>query len=338
MLEDAFGGGLSLRPSLLLAVLLAGLLLVGAAGGLAWHQYDEARRTAVNNARARVILASAIVDTYFSGELAALESIARSATVQSGDRAAMRAYFRRVQPSVGGPFAGGLGWIDSRGLAQASSGPQSRSPLDLSDRTYFKAVMATGAPFVSEGIASRRTHRRILVMAVPTTDPDGHATGVLTGALFVDGFRVQSGSSDLGFTGLVVLDRRGRELLAGFARPRNAALQRRLLKDQIGLLSGVRGLDEGSDHLVVFATAQIPGWTIAIDRPRPDVFAAARNGLVLALALLAAAAAACSASSGGSCCVRGGKPRNAAASRDSAASSRTRSAAHRWPPRWRAGS
>ena len=133
-----------------------------------------------------------------------------------------------------------------------------------------------------------------------------------------------------------MLDRRGRELLAGFARPRNAALQRRLLKDQIGLLSGVRGLDEGSDHLVVFATAQIPGWTIAIDRPRPDVFAAARHGLVLALALLAAAAAAVFGLSGGSCCGRGGKPRIAAASRDSAASSRTRSAAHRWPPRWRA--
>ena len=137
----------------------------------------------------------------------------------------MRAYFKRVQPSVGGPFAGGLGWIDSRGLAQASSGRSRRSPGSTSrDRTYFKAVMATGAPFVSEGIASRRTHRRILVMAVPTTDPGGHVTGVLTGALFVDGFRVQSGSSDLGFTGLVVLDRRGRELLAGFARPRNVAL------------------------------------------------------------------------------------------------------------------
>ena len=36
---------------------------------------------------------------------------------------------------------------------------------------------------------------------------------------------------------------------------------------------------------------QIPGWTIAIDRPRPDVFAAARHGLVLALALLSSAAA-----------------------------------------------
>jgi serine phosphatase RsbU (regulator of sigma subunit)/anti-sigma regulatory factor (Ser/Thr protein kinase) len=292
VLEDAFGGGLPLRPSLLLALLLAGLLLVGAAGGLAWHQYDEARRNAVNNARARVILASAIVDTYFSGELAALESIARSATVRSGDRGAMRAYFKRVQPSVGGPFAGGLGWIDSRGFVQASSGPQSSPPLDLSDRAYFKAVMTTGAPFVSEGIASRRTHRRIIVMAVPTSDPGGRVTGVLTGALFIDGFRVQSGSSDLGFTGLVVLDRRGRELLAGFARPRNVTLQRRLLKDQIGLLSGVHGLDDGSDHLVVFATAQIPGWTIAIDRPRPDVFAAARHGLVLALALLASAAAA----------------------------------------------
>ena len=45
------------------------------------------------------------------------------------------------------------------------------------------------------------------------------------------GASVQSGSSDLGFTGLVVLDRRGRELLAGFARPRNVALQQQLLKD-----------------------------------------------------------------------------------------------------------
>ena len=211
---------------MLLAVLLAGLLLVGAAGGLAWHQYDEARRNAVNNARARVILASAIVDTYFSGELAALESIAAVVDGPLGRLSAMRAYFKRVQPSVGGPFAGGLGWIDSRGLAQASSGPSRIRPGRPLRSRLLQGRNGTGAPFVSEGIASRRTHRRIIVMAVPTNDAGRARTGVLTGALFVDGFRVQSGSSDLGFTGLVVLDRHGRELLAGFARPRNATLQR----------------------------------------------------------------------------------------------------------------
>ncbi|HET6173730.1 MAG TPA: SpoIIE family protein phosphatase [Gaiellales bacterium] len=290
-MEDAFADGIGLRPRLLLAVLLAGLVLVAAAGGLAWHQYDGARRSAVDNARARVILASSIVDTYFAGQLATLESIARSATVRAGDSSAMNGYFRRVQPRAGGPFAGGLGWIDRHGFVRASSSAPSR-PLDLSDRAYYEVVRRTGAPFVSEGLASRRTHRRIIVMAVPTHDRLGHITGVLTGALFVDGFRVESGSSDLGFDGLVVLDRRGRELLANFTRPRNAALQRRLQQTQVGLLSGVRGLDDGSDHVLVFATAQVPGWTIAIDRPRSEMFAAAWHGFLLALALLASAAAA----------------------------------------------
>ena len=127
-------------------------------------------------------------------------------------------------------------------------------------------------------------------MAVPTRDAHGRVSGVLTGALLIDGFRLDSASLDLGYSGLAVLDRAGRTLLAGFARPRNAALQRQLQRDQVGLLSSVRGLDDGPDHLVAFATAQVPGWTIAIDRPRADVFAAARHGLLLALALLAAAA------------------------------------------------
>ena len=45
------------------------------------------------------------------------------------------------------------------------------------------SVMQTGAPFVSEGLAARRTHRRVIVMAVPTRDAGGRLTGVLTGAL-----------------------------------------------------------------------------------------------------------------------------------------------------------
>jgi serine phosphatase RsbU (regulator of sigma subunit)/anti-sigma regulatory factor (Ser/Thr protein kinase) len=290
-IEDAYGGGPPLRRRLLLSGLIAGLALVGVAGGLARHQYDDARRSAVDNARARVVLASAMLDSYFGGQLATLSAIAQSPPVLAGDTRSMRSYFRRVEPPGGGPFAGGLGWADRQGVVHASSSAGPERTVSLSDRSYFKTVMATGAPYVSEGLASRVTHKRIIVLAVPTRDAGGHLTGVLVGALLSDGFQINSGSFDLGFNGLAVLDRRGRAVLAGFARPRNSALAGELRRRQVGLFEDARGLDGGANHLVAFATAQLPGWTIAIDRPRSAVFAAAWRGLVLDLALLAAAAA-----------------------------------------------
>ncbi|MDX6627941.1 MAG: hypothetical protein QOH00_187 [Gaiellales bacterium] len=290
-IEDAYGGGPPLRRRLLVTGLVAGLALVGVAGGLARHQYDDARRSAVNDARARVILASAMLDSYFGGELSTLGAVAESPPVLAGDTRSMRAYFARIAPPGGGPFAGGLGWADVHGVLRASSSTSTEVGLNVSDRSYFRAVTRTGASYVSEGLAARRTHRRIIVLAVPTRDARGELTGVLAGALFLEGFRINSGSFDLGFNGLAVLDRRGRAVLAGFARPRNAALARELQQRQVGLLPNARGLDGDAGHLVAFSTAQLPGWTIAIDRPRSAVFAAAWRGLVLDLALLAAAAA-----------------------------------------------
>ena len=289
--EEALAGTLPLRRRLLFGALLAGLALVGVAGGLAWHQYDDARRIAVNDARARVILAGTIIDTYFSGELATLASIAQSAScrrVTPPRCAPTSSAFSRRRASA---FTGGLGWIDRNGIWRVSGDASPTVPLDLSDRSYVKTVMATGAPFVSEGIAARRTGRQIIVLAVPTRDASGRLTGVLAGSMLVNTFQAPGGSADLGFAGLAVLDRRGRAVLAGFTRPRNVELQERLRQSQVGLLSSTHGLDGQPDHLVAYATAQVPGWTIAIDRPRSAVFAAARRGLVLELALIAIAAA-----------------------------------------------
>ena len=200
-------------------------------------------------------------------------------------------YFARVVAPLGGPFVGGLGWIDGRGIERVSTNPMLGSGLNLSDRSYFKQVIATDAPFVSEGLAARGTRKHIVVMAVPTHDARGRLTGVLAGALLVNAFAISRGSVDLGFAGLSVLDRNGRAVLDDFSRPRNLALLRRLQQTQVGLLPDARGLDGRGDHLVAYATATIPGWTIVIDRPRSAVFAAARRGLLLELALIAAAAA-----------------------------------------------
>ena len=97
-------------------------------------------------------------------------------------------------------------------------------------------------------------------------------------------------SIDLGFEGLVILDRAGQQVtLASFARPTNAAILSRI-KSGDGVLTDVRGLDDSSGRVVAYANSTAPGWTTVIDRPASRVFAPARKGLFLELVVIGAAA------------------------------------------------
>jgi serine phosphatase RsbU (regulator of sigma subunit)/anti-sigma regulatory factor (Ser/Thr protein kinase) len=292
-LETALASTRPFRRRVLLGALLAGVLFVWVAGALAWRQYDDARASALNDARTRVILAAGIVDQYFSGELSTLTAVAQAPPVQSNDEVAMAAYFRRVNPPGPAPFAGGLAWVDTSGIVRVSAKGLTKTRITVADRSYFKHVMSTGSAYVSEGVTERgATPRKVIIMAVPTHDLGGRISGVLVGAMLVSEFEISGRSLDLGFTGFAVLDRNGRELLSGFSQPRNRALARQLQQSQIGLISGIRGLDGSDDHIVAYATASTPGWTIVIDRSRAAIFSAARRGLLLEFALIAAAAAA----------------------------------------------
>src|SRR4051794_17335313 len=98
------------RPTALLA--LAALLLFAAvAGALAWRQYDDAKQTAVDNARARAVLAATVFDVYFNGQIGTLSAIAQAPVVVGGDEQHMLVYFKRVQPPRGKLFPGGLAWV-----------------------------------------------------------------------------------------------------------------------------------------------------------------------------------------------------------------------------------
>ena len=125
-------------------------------------------------------------------------------------------------------------------------------------------------------------------MAVPTRDaaraPDGRAGGARAAA---GRSRSRSGSLDLGGAGLSILDRDGtsRSWAAGRAAAAlapHAARHRR-----------PRGHAAAStarpDHAIAYTTSAIPGWTIVIDQPRSVLFADARRGFFLELALVAAA-------------------------------------------------
>jgi serine phosphatase RsbU (regulator of sigma subunit) len=266
---------------------LAGLLLFAAvAGALAWHQYRDAQRTALNDARSRAVVASAVFNVYFAGELGTLSSIAKAPVVVDGDEAGMLAYFRRLEPANAKLFNGGIAWIDRNGLVRVSSnGLSAGPPPDVSDRDYFRTAIRTGQPFVSEGLTSRRSHQQVIPMAVPTRDAQGAITGVLVGTRLIKPTSSSSSTIDLGYAGLVIVDRKDQSILFDFAHPRLPPVVRSG-KAASGVLSDTRGLDGAPGHVIAYARATVPQWTIVLDRPRSAIFAAARRSLVLELVLI----------------------------------------------------
>ena len=183
-LEDGFGGGaFAFRHRLTIGASIAVLALATVASILAWRQYDNGKREALSQAHARVVLAAAILDTFFQGDLSTLNAIAAAPAVVTGNHAAMRSYFRRLQPPRGSLFNGGLAEIDLKGDIRASSGLAATTHVNVSDRSYFKTVIATGKPYVSAGLRSRTDGRQVIVMAVPTHDVRGRLSGLLAGAL-----------------------------------------------------------------------------------------------------------------------------------------------------------
>ncbi len=282
-------GGIANRRLLAIGLLLAVLMLASVAGGLAWNQYQAAQRTALEIQRARAVVAGSVIDTYFRGEVAAMNAIATAPSVVTRDAPAMKQYFNRLQRGDSSAFGAGLGWVDRSGTVRVSTARGvEEQRLDLSGRSYFWNVLATGRPYVSEGIASRVDGARVIVMAVPTKDARGRVTGVLAAALLRRPFAITKGSLDLGGPGVVVLDRDGRSVLGGTPDPSNARLVTSLRGS--GSLPDTPGLDGSDGHAIAFTTSAIPDWTIVVDQPRAILFADARRGLFLELALVAAVA------------------------------------------------
>jgi serine phosphatase RsbU (regulator of sigma subunit) len=277
---------ISRRP-IALAALAALLLFVIVAGALAWRQYQEAQDTALDNARARAVLAGTVFDIYFSGRIGTLTSIAQAPVIRETDEVSMLAFLKRVQPPKGKLFPGGLGWVDRKGFVRVTTIRARPGKFgNVSDRSYFREVTKTGRPFVSEGLTARLTRQQVVSMAVPTRDASGALTGVLTGALLVKSSSPSQASLDLGYQGLAIIDRKGQSILAGFVHPKQFDADKRFGTAKSGVLSDTTGLDGEDGHVLAFARAAVPGWTVILDRTRSDVFSAARRTLMLELALL----------------------------------------------------
>jgi hypothetical protein len=141
---------------------------------------------------------------------------------------------------------------------------------------------------VSAGLIGKAVGQPVIVVAVPTFGPRGAVTGVLAGSTLLRTVGESRQALELGYGSLQLVDRNGRLLLGGLEHVRNTALLERIKGMRTGVVS-VRGFGGGGDDVVAFATAPVPGWVTAIDRPRSSVFASARRALFLELGSVFAA-------------------------------------------------
>ena len=83
-------GAAGFRRRLIVAAVVAVVAVVAVSAGLAFQQYRHAQRTARNDLRSRAVVAAAVVDAFFGGEVATLEAVANAPAFVARDKPGMR--------------------------------------------------------------------------------------------------------------------------------------------------------------------------------------------------------------------------------------------------------
>ena len=161
-----------------LSVMLA-FLVLGA--GLAIRNYRTERRQQIDQVARLADSAGLNAERFLDDRLDVLGAIADAPTVRSGDLPSMLAYFQSLDPEGLG-FAGGIAWVDASGMTRISTAiSPEQLPVNVSDRSYVRAVITTNQPFVGAAVIGRVQAAPLLPLVVPTFDQQGQFSGMLLG-------------------------------------------------------------------------------------------------------------------------------------------------------------
>ena len=140
------GGRLSVGAAVVVVTLTA------LAAVLAWRQYDDSRERALKDVQSRAILAEWFFQHVFQrGAVRDARGGSRLALGHGRRHPRHEGLFHpcAAQGRDALPWRGSAIWVDLDGVVKASSSSTSTQNLNLSDRSYVRAVIATGKPFSS---------------------------------------------------------------------------------------------------------------------------------------------------------------------------------------------
>jgi PAS domain S-box-containing protein len=271
------------------SIILITLAFMVLAAGLAYRLYTSERDDRINETAALATSAGINADRFLGDRLDILSTMARAPSVRAGDLTGVSDYLNSLDLETLG-FAGGVGWADKDGLLRISTVPELGTlPIDISDRTYFKAVVSSKAPNVGEAIQGRVQEKPVLPLAVPTFNERNVLNGVLIGAIRLDLLEGATKEQRFGTNQVTIVDRQGTVII----EPQSIdsledVSSNRLLKlvgtTGSGVLMNVNGIHGETNHIVGYSHAPTGGWTVLIDRSEGDVIGSVRRTFLFEIA------------------------------------------------------
>ncbi len=276
---------LSLKGRLAIAMSSGVLALVVGLGAISMNFAERDLRRTLSGAQLDMV--TRVADGLDEDLRGAVDALAASAVVTPVDVAADADRFATAyaqQPALLQLFEE-VFVVDTNGVVTGAY-PQKRIHLvgvELGDRAYFKSVMATGKPVVSEALRAKLVGTPIIDVAAPIRDGDGRIRAVLVGVLPLTkpNFLGAFSTTRNGRTGYFAVTTTGPDAIylahpdpARLMKPvlggRGLADARTIAAHQPG--STVTTVDGGREALVSFKPLATVGWVVAAVLPEDEAF------------------------------------------------------------------
>jgi len=272
-MRESFGKGsgpVKLRSHLVLLV-LATLLPLVAFAALSVFLFTRQEQRAIERGLVETVRALAVaVDRELRASISTLEALAVSRAIDATDLRTTTAEMARILLTQ--PYWRQLTLVEASGriVAHTAAPPGALLP-SAGDREYFRRVLESGQPHVSDLLEERVAHQPAIVVAVPVLR-DRRVAFVLGAAVdpaaLNEIFRLQGVSAD--WTG-AILDRR-RTIIA-----RSRAAERFIGRRATGVLAARAAespegsfwdvTQEGRPSFGAFSRSAASGWTIVLGMP-----------------------------------------------------------------------
>ncbi|MBC2734405.1 MAG: methyl-accepting chemotaxis protein [Desulfobacteraceae bacterium] len=157
--------------------------------------------------------------------------------------------------------------------------------IDINDRGYFKAVMSTGKPVLSDALRSKSTKEPTVYAAAPLKSSDGQTIGMAVLALKIDFLIDTVSQKKIGTTGYAYMANSNGIIVA---HPKPEFVLELDLKTLQGMeditrhmMKGDAGVDnytfKGTDKIAGFAPVALAGWSVAATQDSAEFMAASRS-------------------------------------------------------------
>lgn len=160
----------------------------------------------------------------------------------------------------------------------------SGSPGNISDRDYFKQIMARGQGVVSNPLVSKATGKTVVVVAAPI-NRNGVVGGVMGGTVLLDGLTERIYSIKVGKTGYAYLTQGDgtfiahphKEMVMKYNPLKDSGAHTKLVEAAQSMVRGETGVTryvfEGVDKYMAYAPVPGVSWSLAVTAPVAELSA-----------------------------------------------------------------